>query len=165
MTGALPATGLPDEIQELLTTLRKAEDRLHALTAGQVDSLTDGEGRTFMLQRAQEDMRRVDAARRTAILNSLPANIALLDASGFIVAVNDSWRQFGRSNGLTGQSADVGANYLDVCVGAHGEQAEDATWIADGLAAVLERTTTGFDAVYPCHAPGIERWFQMTQRP
>ena len=120
MIGAPPqATMLPDEIQALLVTLRQAEDRLHELTAGQVDAITDGEGRTFMLQRAQEEVRRVDAARRTAILNSLPANIALLDASGFIVATNESWRQSGRDDGPYGLSADVGGNYgrLPACPG------------------------------------------------
>ena len=162
---ALSATGLPDEIQELLGTLRLAEDRLHELTAGQVDSITDGEGRTFMLQRAQEEMRRVDAARRTAILNSLPANIALLDRGGFIVAINESWRQFGRSNGLKGHSSDIGANYLDVCLEAHGEHSEGATWIADGLLSVLERTAAGFVTEYACSSGPSERWFSITATP
>lgn len=118
-----------------------------------------------MLQRAQEDVRRVDAARRSAILNSLPANIALLDASGFIVAVNESWRQFGRINGLRESSADVGSNYLAVCLDAHGDHSDGASLIADGLSSVLERAATGFTVVYPCHWPNIERWFQMTATP
>ncbi|MBB1473824.1 EAL domain-containing protein [Luteimonas sp. MC1782] len=156
---------LEDEVQALLATLRHAEDRLQELTAGQIDAITDAGGRTILLQRAQEDVRRVDAARRTAILNSLPANIALLDGSGFIVAVNESWRQFGRSNGLKGSSADVGANYLDACQDAHGDRSDGATGIADGLLSVLERAATGFDAIYPCHSPDIDRWFQMTATP
>ena len=160
-----PPSALPDEIRALLGRLRQAEDRLHELTAGQVDSITDEDGRTFLLQRAQEDVRRVDAARRTAILNSLPANIALLDADGFIVAVNESWRQFGRSNDLKGSSADVGANYLDVCMEAHGDHADGARWIGDGLLSVLERAAPGFEAVYPCHSPSVQRWFQMTATP
>jgi diguanylate cyclase (GGDEF)-like protein len=161
----LAAPALPDEIQALVATLRRTEDRLHELTAGQVDAVSDGDGRTFMLQRAQAEVRRIDSARRMAILNSLPANIALLDANGFIVAVNESWREFGRSNGLRGSSADVGANYLDVCRDAHVDHSEGATWICDGLTSVLERATTSFGAVYPCHSPTIERWFQMTATP
>ena len=145
-----------------MATLRDAEDRLHELTAGQVDAITDADGRTFLLQRAQSHVRRVDADRRAAILNGLPANIALLDANGFIVAVNEAWQQFGRSNGLRGSSAEVGANYLDVCLEAHGDHSDGATWVADGLSSVLERTATGFDVVYPCHSPSSQRWFQMT---
>nr|WP_246191589.1 EAL domain-containing protein [Pseudoxanthomonas gei] len=118
-----------------------------------------------MLQRAQEEVRRVDANRRTAILNSLPANIALLDAGGYIVAINESWRQFGRSNGLRGSSAEVGANYLEVCLQAHGDHSDGATRIADGLQSVLERTAPRFEAMYSCHSPHEQRWFQMTATP
>jgi diguanylate cyclase (GGDEF)-like protein len=165
VSGPPPAPALPDEIETLLATLRQAEDRLHELTAGQVDAITDGEGRTFLLQRAQQDVRRADAARRKAILNSLPANIALLDADGFIVATNESWQRFGQGNGLRGASADVGANYLDVCAGAHGDHSDGARHVASGLSSVLERAKPAFDTVYDCHSPEAQRWFRMTATP
>jgi len=161
----LRATGVSDEVRSLVATLREAEQRLDALTAGQVDAITDADGRTFLLQRAQEGVRRGDAARRAAILNSLPANIVLLDAEGCIVAVNESWRQFGIVNGLEGGSADVGANYIDVCIVAAGHDVDGARGIADGLSSVLAGSAKLFTAEYPCHSPTRQRWFQMTATP
>ena len=48
-------------------------------------------------------------------LKSLPVNVAILNASGIIVAVNDTWQQFGRKNGLRVPSSAVGSNYLEYC--------------------------------------------------
>ena len=45
-------------------------------------------------------------------LNTLPVSAVVLDASGTIVAVNDTWKEFGRHNGLCLANWEVGANYL-----------------------------------------------------
>ena len=165
MTDAPIVEGLPGEMEALVTTLRDAEARLWAITAGQVDAITGADGRTFMLQSAQDGVRRGDAVRREAILNCLPANIALLDAEGFIVAVNESWRRFGASNGLRGSSADVGSNYLDVCGEAHVDHSEGATWVADGIESVLSGKSATFRTEYACHSPNEQRWFDLTVTP
>ena len=49
-----------------------------------------------------------------SIINVLPANIAVLDAQGTILAVNESWERFGAANGFTGEGYGVGLNYLDI---------------------------------------------------
>ena len=54
------------------------------------------------------------AKRMSIILNTLPANIALLDAGGTIVDVNDAWRNFADENGFIGSNYGVGDNYLAV---------------------------------------------------
>ena len=64
MNSPLPVARLPDDIQALVATLREAEGRLEELTAGQVDAITDVDGRTFLLRRSQEGARRADAAMR-----------------------------------------------------------------------------------------------------
>ena len=48
-------------------------------------------------------------------LKSLPVSVAILDASGTIAAVNDTWKQFGRRNGLRVPHFAVGSNYLHYC--------------------------------------------------
>lgn len=42
-------------------------------------------------------------------LKALPVSVAILDASGTIVAVNDAWKDFGRRNELSAQFASLRA--------------------------------------------------------
>src|SRR5512141_2613513 len=86
------------EVAALIATLHATGQRLEELTAGEVDTVADHEGRTFVLRHAQEQLRRTDEARQTAILNALPTHIALLDADGSIISVNAAWRQFADAN-------------------------------------------------------------------
>ncbi len=79
-----------------------------------------------------------------AILDSLPAHIALIDGSGRIVAVNEAWRRFARENGLRAEGAGVGADYIEVCRTATGPSAEGAHLVAEGLRELLKGTRRGF---------------------
>jgi|GEM_PF-3597100 len=56
-----------------------------------------------------------------AILNAVPAHVAVLNSGGVILVVNEAWRRFASANVL--QSADflVGHNYLAVCERASGD--------------------------------------------
>ena len=87
-------------------------------------------------------------------LKALPVSSAILDASGTIVAVNDTWRDFGRRNGLCMPNAGVGSNYLQYCAaGGSGFMTE--------LKALLAGKLDLLTLVYPCHSPGKERWFSL----
>ena len=101
-------------------------------------------------------------ANRRALINSLPAHIALLDSDGRILDVNDQWRHFGTSNDSQDATFGVGSNYLAVCRQAAGDGAEDALNTAEGLEAVLAGHQDSFTLEYPCHAPDHPRWFRMT---
>jgi PAS domain-containing protein len=48
--------------------------------------------------------------QRDAILDALPAHVALLDANGIIVAVNEAWRNFGARNVLQLDQNCLGVN-------------------------------------------------------
>ena len=76
--------------------------------------------------------------QRAAILNALPAHIALLDDRGIIVAVNEAWRRFTVTNALASASFAVGDSYLEVCEVAAASLAE-ARLALDGIRAVLSR--------------------------
>jgi PAS domain S-box-containing protein len=52
-----------DEISSLIETLLRTEQRLEELTAGEVDTVADRTGRTFLLRRAQEQLRHSEAAK------------------------------------------------------------------------------------------------------
>ena len=83
-----------EEIAGLIATLHEAEARLESLTHGEIDTVSDGTGRVFVLQRAQEGVHRHALRQQAAVLDALPAHVALLDADGVIVSVNETWRAF-----------------------------------------------------------------------
>jgi len=83
-----------DEVSALIETLHQAGRRLEELTAGEVDAVADRDGRTFLLPSAQEQLRHIEAEKQAALLNALPAHIAMLDHEGIIVSVNSAWGQF-----------------------------------------------------------------------
>ena len=101
-----------------------------------------------------------------AVLNSIPSQIAVLDADGIIVQVNEAWSAFARENGGTDALADgVDMNYLEVCRSAQGPLADEAPSAYDGIRAVLSGNRAGFRLEYPCHSPSEKRWFLMTVTP
>jgi hypothetical protein len=69
-----------EEVSKLIATLHATGQRLEELTAGQVDAVADPQGRIFLLRQAQEQLRHIEEAKQAAVLNALPAHIALLDA-------------------------------------------------------------------------------------
>ena len=162
-----PAGAANDEISALIATLHATGQRLEELTAGEVDGVTDSEGRTFLLRHVQEKLRHSEAAKQAAILNALPAHIALLDAQGIIISVNDAWRQFAAANALQGPQFGIGVDYLALCDSASGDGATEARQAAAGIRAVLApgRGAKSFSLEYPCHSPTQQRWFLMTATP
>ena len=97
-----------------------------------------------------------------AILSALPAHIALLDAQGFIVLMNQAWRQFAGANLLQGPDTGPGLNYLEVCDCAQGDDAAQAHEVAAGIRSVLAGAVGSFSLEYPCHSPTEQRWFLLT---
>jgi PAS domain S-box-containing protein len=98
-----------------------------------------------------------------AILNSLRDHVAVLDAQGMIIAVNEAWEKFAAQNGAPDMPrVSVGANYVDVCRQAvkAGNQSTGQALI--GVESVLNGTKDQFDMDYECSSPLQERWFKMT---
>ncbi|MEO8755692.1 MAG: PAS domain S-box protein, partial [Casimicrobiaceae bacterium] len=157
--------GASEEISALIAVLHETGQRLEELTGGEVDAVADPEGRSFLLRRAQEQLRDSDAARQKAILNALPASIALLDAQGVIVSVNEAWRRFGAANLLQSPGHGVGVNYLEICDRAGRDGASEARPVAQGIRSVLAGETSTFSFEYPCHSPTEQRWFLMEVTP
>ena len=94
-----------------------------------------------------------------SFLNVLSAHIAIINGAGTIVAVNEAWRDFARSNGAIESKVMEGANYLRVCDLARGDQSEYAAAFADGIRSVLSDDREEFAMEYPCHSPTEQRWF------
>ncbi|MCK9379569.1 MAG: EAL domain-containing protein [Sulfuritalea sp.] len=153
-----------DEISALIETLHLTGQRLEELTAGEVDAVADRDGRTFLLRHAQEQLRESEAAKQAAILNALPAHIAVLDTQGIIISVNEAWRKFAGANALR-PGYGIGLDYLAVCDCASGDGASEAQQAARGIRSVLAGAVRSFSLEYSCHSPTEKRWFLMTVTP
>jgi signal transduction histidine kinase len=105
----------------------------------------------------EEETQRSQELQQT--LDSLSAHIAILDESGEIIAVNEAWRAFARSNGDDPGGVSEGTNYLQVCESATGQNSEEAAAFAEGIRAVLSGQRESFEMEYPCHSPTERRWF------
>lgn len=160
-----PLAAGSEEVSALIATLHQAGQRLEELTGGEVDAVASPGGRTLLLPRAQEEWRHSEAARQAAILNALPAHIALLNAQGLIVSVNEAWRRFAVTNGLQGCEYGIGLDYLGACNRATGANSAEAGEVAEGIRAVQTGRLAKFSIEYPCHSPTEQRWFQLTVTP
>ncbi|QDM18206.1 hypothetical protein FNL55_20950 [Tardiphaga sp. vice352] len=88
-------------------------------------------------------------------LNSLPVSIAILDAAGTIVVVNDAWKKSGRQNGLRLPDSAIGSNYLQYCQ----SDERDSCFLESELRALLAGQREYLTYLYPCHSPTEARWF------
>ncbi|HUP91821.1 MAG TPA: ATP-binding protein [Solimonas sp.] len=105
------------------------------------------------------------ASRQAAILDALPAHIAVLDAQGRIVSVSQAWRRFDGAAEVQDPGHAIGVNYLDLCGLAQGAGAPAAHQVADGIRAVLAGGIDSFALEYRSRSPSGERWFMLTVTP
>lgn len=92
-------------------------------------------------------------------LDSITANIAVLDENGTILFVNKYWKAFAVCNGMINNTFSVGSNYLTIT-----KQScdEDAIAVYQGILSVMNRETNFFQYEYQCDSPEEARWFTMT---
>jgi len=114
-----------------------------------------------------ERILRESEALNRAVINSMMANIAVVDRQGTIIAINDHWERFALENGADASlsTVGVGANYLEVCQ--HSVQAlgDEALHVMNGLRSVLDHSQPTFKYEYSCHSPTEQRWFTMQVSP
>lgn len=94
-------------------------------------------------------------------LDALSAQVAILDESGKILAVNRAWREFGAVNQPIMSGMSEGANYLGLFESGNGVGSQDSATIVAGIQAVMrgEREELAFES--PCHSPRETRWFSV----
>ncbi len=111
--------------------------------------------RTEQLLRKSEEFNR-------GVLHSLSSHIAVINAAGTIVAVNEAWNQFALQNGETAlQRTGEGSNYFDVCIKSAGEGDGIAAKALQGIKEVMDQRKSIFYLEYPCHSPNEQRWFVL----
>jgi two-component system, chemotaxis family, CheB/CheR fusion protein len=110
-------------------------------------------------------LRQVDKLQRQ--IDSLPEHVAVLNAQGTIVQVNQAWADFSRVTGADGKevqatSTGVGTNYLAVLSRSTGP---DAQQVLQEIQQVLAGQRESSRMTYPCHSPTEQRWFAMHVSP
>ncbi|MEI8341789.1 MAG: PAS domain S-box protein [Verrucomicrobiota bacterium] len=136
----LDEDGLPQQFVSIRTDIterKRAEDALHFSKQYALDQWAEAE----------------------AVLEAVPAHIAILDRNGTIVRVNQAWTSFAMQNGTAPESVAVGINYMAVCNAATGEAAAQARLFASGIRSVICGESERFSMEYPCHSPTQRRWF------
>jgi signal transduction histidine kinase len=101
-----------------------------------------------------------------AILDSLPAHVAVVDRDGFVIAVNDAWTETERVGGLpAGRSVEPGGSYLDACATAARASVHGAAEALLLIKLACRGERSGRQVEYRCDVAGHERWFVMTVEP
>ncbi len=114
-------------------------------------------------QRAEEaeaEQRRIAEVQRVT-LDSLPGPVAVLDAAGVIVSVNEPWKQQGGDNSMLNPAWGPGTDYLAVCDGAARTGWEPAAAACAGIRSVLAGETETVDLEYRSDSGGEEKWFRL----
>jgi PAS domain S-box-containing protein len=98
-------------------------------------------------------LRERQAETQRAILDTLPALVALVDPDGTILAVNEAWRK---------SSLSDDGNYVAAFATLEGEHAADA---ATGIRKVLRGQASQFSIEYQCDTQAGSRWFRLMAAP
>jgi diguanylate cyclase (GGDEF)-like protein/PAS domain S-box-containing protein len=154
-----------DEISVIIKALREQDLRLGKLTSGEADTTADREGRAVLLQRVQNQLRGTEAANQSAIINAIPAQIAVLDMAGLVISVNEMWGRSTAGSPLNGPACGVGSNYLQMCDQTRGPDSLVAHRAAAGIRSVLSGAHKSFSMEYPCELPTERRWFLLATTP
>jgi PAS domain S-box-containing protein len=101
-------------------------------------------------------------ALNRAVLNSLPAHIAVLNQDGTIQTINEEWQRFTEANGDPPACfLNRGANYLEACKRASEGGSSDAERALSGIRDVLSGRLESFTMQYQCRFANERKWFHM----
>ena len=127
------------------------------------------------VQRDITQRRRAEAEREEqrrvvqTILDSLPAQTAMIAGDGSILRVNKSWRDFWMQGSADPEPDWRQINYIEVCrrsaETAVGEDAFDAKRAAEGITAVLRGDAFSFSLDYECWIEDVVHWFHLQAVP
>ena len=116
--------------------------------------------REDLLRKEKESLKRLHHFLQST-LDALTTRIAILDASGKILAVNAAWK---RSEGAivdVGQNCEVGMNYIETCEGLSSHASRDIMSLTDGIRGVIWGRRDEFSQEYPCQIQDEKRWVNI----
>ena len=136
---------------------------------GEIGQLVAGFNRILKQNVARESALAASKSFNETVLDSLDAEIAVVDRNGVIQAVNARWQQFALENspqpGREAIRIGVGASYIAACEGSSDANAENTSEVRAGLQSVLDGHSPRFSHEYRCDSPQRQRWFSMVIMP
>jgi diguanylate cyclase (GGDEF)-like protein len=122
-----------------------------------------------MLTQQQRGLQQSELFKQ-AVLNSVTAEIAVLDSDGVILAVNDAWRHAAAERGSATQPdlypVDIGLNYLSLCTPVVADPlASEGLSLSDGIRGVLGNALPRFYLEYASPSPHQMRWHSISVTP
>jgi two-component system CheB/CheR fusion protein len=103
-----------------------------------------------------------DAERLQAVLDSVPAHVALLDDDGEIKLINRAWADFAATHDAEG---GLGGQYPDAWAGAQGFAEAQQAELRAGLDELITGKRNELNLIYPYHGADGQRWFAMNAAP
>ncbi len=92
-------------------------------------------------------------------LDAMAPNVAVIDPTGVIVAMNTAWRQFLKDNDIADPDFRMGGNYLALC---EREGDPDSLAMAAGVRDLLAGGPSPFRLQHRCRWTGGKRWSRMS---
>ncbi len=100
-------------------------------------------------------------ATQWAVMHAVPAQIALLDRDGNVVALNRAWQQFGMRVGKGDADYGTGANLIDLCEASDGPYGRDGAEIALALREVVSKRRPLQALEYANRWTAEQSWFRL----
>ncbi len=113
---------------------------------------------------SQETIKELNSLNQSTI-DSLDANICVLDEAGNIIKTNKSWKDFAIENSADIEKVSEGTNYIKIAKNSVGKDSDIAWKFAKGIEDVIMGLSDEYDFEYPCHSPDENRWFIGKVRP
>ena len=112
-------------------------------------------------KKIEEQLKKSETFNRS-VLNSLSSHIAVINADGNIIAVNEAWKQFDMENdSINLHDTGVGSNYYEVCKRSGAAGLHEALEVLQGMKDVMDEKVSFFQTEYPCDSPDEQRWFNL----
>lgn len=164
-------------LKTTVTTLRRIREKRETKTRllitreDEIGELIDAFNQLLEALDQQADALKKSEQFARAILDSVPAEIAVLDGNGTITMVNQPWLKYSIDNstvpGKPAQSTIIGANYLGVCQSSAetSVRSADAIRAASGIEDVINGKVARFVLEYTCDSPIQPGWYSMIVTP
>lgn len=144
--------------------LEKDENGKPVSVIGFNQDITRSKQAQLLVEQHVEELKAA-SERQSAILNALTPNIVLLNETGKIVAVNESWKNFTLANNLGVPRHGIGFSYLVISEKATGMDTSTAKRIARGIKEVIAGERAEFSTEYFYYSGTTKVWFQLLVAP
>jgi PAS domain S-box-containing protein len=158
----------PVQIAILAKRLAETAVDLQSILGDEADSIVCPDGESFLLLPAQQSLRQREEAQRLAaemqrtILDAIPAHLAVLDRSGVIIYINESWRRFLRSPQGPCGYVEIGQNYIEFCESADHAFDGMGPQLAAGIRKVMQADAQPYSLTHPVHREDKSKWYRVT---